>query len=289
MGTSRRRFRLNVLIWRGMKISAIVITFNEEENIADALQSLKWADEIIVVDSESTDRTVEIARLFTDKVIVRRWPGYSAQKNFAQEQASHDWIFSLDADERVSEELAGEIERIKSAVELRASGFEVPRLANYLGRWIRHSGWYPDYKLRLYDRRVSRWQGDYVHESVKVDGKVERLKGDLLHFTVRSASEHHERIDRYTTLAAKQAHAQGKRVSIASLVFSPIATFIRSYFLKLGFLDGLHGLAIARFAAYYAFLKNLKLWEMRSGVRSQESGVREVGAEEQGSKGARER
>jgi hypothetical protein len=157
----------------------------------------------------------------------------------------------------------------------------MPRLANYLGRWIKHSGWYPDYKLRLYDRRVSRWQGDYVHESIKVNGRVERLKGDLLHFTVRSAAEHHVRLDRYTTLAAAEGYSQGKRASVASLIFSPIMTFIRSYFLKLGFLDGLHGLIIARFAAYYAFLKNLKLREMKAGVReSREEERRSKEAEE---------
>lgn len=272
-----------------MKISAIVITFNEEENIADALGSLKWADEIVVVDSESTDRTVEIALRFTDRIIVRSWPGYSAQKNFAQEQASHDWVFSLDADERVSDELAGEIERIKNESEPSASGYEMPRLVNYLGRWIKHSGWYPDYKLRLYDRRVSRWQGDYVHESVKVNGHVGRLKGDLLHFTVRNAAEHHARIDRYTTLAAAQAHADGKRATVAAMLLSPLATFIRSYFFKLGVLDGLHGLIIARFAAYYTFLKNLKLWEMQARDRGQRSGVRGSVAKERRSKWAEKR
>jgi glycosyltransferase involved in cell wall biosynthesis len=246
-----------------MKISAIVITLNEEPNIADALRSLAWADEIIVVDSESTDHTTEIAREFTARIIVRAWPGYSAQKNFAAEQARYDWIFSLDADERVSDELAREIARLKQIEVPIAAGFEMPRLANYLGRWIKHSGWYPDYKLRLYDRRRGRWRGDYVHEGIELDGKVERLKGDLLHYTVRDASDHHLRIDRYTTLAARQSHAQGKRASLGSIMFAPFATFIRSYVFKLGFLDGLQGLAIARFAAHYAFLKHLKLWEMR--------------------------
>jgi glycosyltransferase involved in cell wall biosynthesis len=245
-----------------MKISAIVITFNEERNLADALRSISWADEIIVVDSQSTDRTVEIARSFTDKVIIRSWPGYSAQKNFAHEQAAYDWIFSLDADERVSDELAREIGIVKQEVGADAAGYEMPRLTNYLGRWIKHSGWYPDYKLRLYDRRVALWVGDYVHESVKVNGRVKRLEGNLLHYTVMSASEHHQRIDRYTTLAAKQALSEGIRASGASLALSPLATFARSYILKLGFLDGIQGYTIARFAAYYAFLKNLKLWEM---------------------------
>jgi len=246
-----------------MKITATVITFNEEHNIAAALESLSWVDEIIVVDSESSDRTVEITRGFTDRIFVRPWPGYSAQKNFAAEQASHDWIFSLDADERVSGELANEIAQLKNSIEPEAAGFEMSRLTFYLGRWIKYSGWRPDYKLRLYDRTRARWRGDYVHETLEVDGKIERLGGDILHYTVRDASEHHLRMDRYTTLAAAQAYSQGKRASILSLLVSPTVVFLRSYILKLGFLDGVPGLAIARFAAHYEFLKNLKLWEMR--------------------------
>jgi glycosyltransferase involved in cell wall biosynthesis len=248
-----------------MKITAIVITFNEEANIARALASLAWADEIIVVDSESRDRTAEIARRFTERVIVRPWPSYSAQKNFAAAEASHDWVFSLDADEEVSEPLRRELESLKQAEAMAAAGYEMPRLTFYLGRWIRHSGWYPDWKLRLYDRRRAQWVGDYVHEGVEVDGAVARLAGDLLHFTVSDASTHHLRLDRYTTLAAEQARAQGKRASLGSLIFSPPLTFIRSYVFRLGFLDGLQGYAIARFAAHYAFLKNLKLWELSNG------------------------
>lgn len=246
-----------------MKITATVITFNEEHNIGEALESLSWADEIVVVDSESIDRTVEIARSFTERVHVRPWPGYSAQKNFAAEQASNDWIFSLDADERVSEALARDLQQLKLGVPPHSYAFEMPRLTFYLGRWIRHSGWRPDYKLRLYDRRRARWRGDYVHETLEVEGSVTRLSGDILHYTVRDASEHHLRMDRYTTLAAEQSYSQGKQASLSSLFVSPAAVFLRSYILKLGFLDGVPGLAIARFAAHYEFLKNLKLWEMK--------------------------
>ena len=246
-----------------MKITATVITLNEEHNIAAALESLGFADEIIVVDSESSDRTVEIARRFTDRVYVKPWPGYSAQKNFASDQASNDWVFSLDADERVSKELAREIEQLKSGADPKAAAFQMPRRTFYLGRWIKHSGWRPDYKVRLYHRKRARWRGDYVHETLEADGKVERLSGDLLHYTVRNASEHHLRMDRYTTLAAQQSYAQGKRASMVSLLVSPVAVFFRSYILKLGLLDGVPGLGIARFAAHYEFLKNLKLWEMR--------------------------
>ncbi|HVF91793.1 MAG TPA: glycosyltransferase family 2 protein [Blastocatellia bacterium] len=245
-----------------MKISATVITLNEERNIRAALESLYWADEIIVVDSNSTDRTVEIAREFTTEVHVRQWPGYSAQKTFAAEVARHDWIFNLDADERVSDELAGELLALKENDDPPAAGYEMPRATFYLGRWIKHAGWYPDFKLRLYDRRRGRWKGDYVHESVEVDGPAERLSGEILHKTVESASEHHLRMDKYTTLAALELHARGRRASASSILISPVVAFIRSYFLKLGFLDRVPGLAISLFAAHYAFLKQLKLWEL---------------------------
>jgi glycosyltransferase involved in cell wall biosynthesis len=246
-----------------MKITATVITLNEEENIAAALESISWADEIVVIDSESTDRTVEIARQFTDRIFVRAWPGYSAQKNFASDQAAHDWIFNLDADERVSPALVEEIKGLKRKGEPPVSGFEMPRRTFYLGRWIKHSGWFPDFKIRLYNRRAGSWRGDYVHESVGVEGKVLRLSGAILHYTVRSASEHHLRIDRYTTLAAEEMFTAGKQISAVSLFFSPFAAFVRSYFFRLGFLDGIAGLAIAAFAAHYVFLKGLKLWEKR--------------------------
>lgn len=246
-----------------MKISATVITLNEEENLAAALESLTFADEIVVVDSESTDRTIEIARRFTDKVITQKFLGYAAQKNFAAEHAAHDWVFNLDADERVTPELAREIEALKKAQAVSIAAYEMPRKVFYLGRWIRHSGWYPDFKVRLYNRRQAGWQGDYVHESVKTDGQVSRLRGDILHYTVRSAAEHHLRIDRYTTLSAQEAFDKGKQATFASIALAPLATFIKTYIFKRGYLDGIPGLAIAYFAAHYVFLKNLKLWELR--------------------------
>jgi len=266
-----------------MKITATVITLNEEANIQRALDSLAWADEIIVVDSGSTDRTVEIARRFTDKVIIKNWPGYSAQKNFAAEQARNDWIFSLDADEELSLRLISAITSLKEPADVgqaaslsspsadpNVAGYEMPRLCRYMGRWIKHSGWYPDYKLRLYNRKAGCWKGDFVHESVRINGNVRRLEGNLLHYTVRSASEHHQRMDRYTTLAAEEMHKSGKRASSVSLLVSPVASFFRSYIIRLGFLDGIPGVAIAYFAAHYAFLKQVKLWEMEKKVKSEE-------------------
>ncbi len=244
-----------------MKISATLIAGNEEDRIGDALASVAWADEIIVVvDARSTDRTAEIARQYTDRVFVHPWSGYAAQKRFAQEQATHEWIFSLDADERVSPELWHSIEQLKREGP-RHDGYRVARRAWYLGRWIQHSGWYPDYQLRLYRRDRARWVGEYVHESVRVEGSVGTLKGDLWHLTRRSLSEHHEVLNRYTTLAAEEAFAHGKRAGWFALCVRPLLAFLRSYVLRQGFRDGIPGLVISGFAAYYVFLKNAKLWE----------------------------
>jgi glycosyltransferase involved in cell wall biosynthesis len=244
-------------------VTATVITFNEAANIEAALASLSWADEIIVVDSESTDRTTEIARKFTDKVIVRPWPGYIAQKNFAAEQASHDWIFSLDADERVTPELAAEIKKLIGGSP-RAVGYRVPRVTFHLGRWMRSTDWYPDYQLRLYDRRRARWAGKYVHESVKADGPVEDLGSELQHFAYRDLAHHHQTINRYTTLAARQLFEEGRRAGFLDLVIHPPAAFFRNYVLRGGFRDGVPGLIVSAMNARYVGLKFAKLWELCS-------------------------
>ena len=240
-----------------MKISATIITHNEERNIARAIESLRCADEIIVVDSGSNDRTVELAQKLGAKVIEADWPGYAKQKNFAAEQAQYDWILSLDADESLSEALEAEIWQWKKH-EPDRDAYTMPRLAQYLGRWIRHSGWYPDRKVRLYDRRKSRWEGDYVHESVKVAGTLGSFESNLLHYTCDSLSEHLKTMDRYTTLAAEQLIANHTEVTWGRLIFEPVWTFFSSYVLKLGFLDGVEGLAIANMAALYNFVKYAK-------------------------------
>lgn len=244
-----------------MRITATVITLNEERHIAGALASLSWADEIVVVDSGSGDRTVEIARGFTERVVVNPWPGYAAQKNFAAAQASNDWIFSLDADERVTPDLAASIARAREETS-HLDGYRVARRAWYVDRWVRHSGWYPDWQVRLYDRTRARFEGDFVHESVRLAGRPGTLEGDLLHYTVDSLSDHHRRIDRYTTLAAEALAARGKRPSLALAVAQPIATFLKTYLVRQGFRDGGAGVAIAGFAAYYVFLRQMKLWEL---------------------------
>jgi glycosyltransferase involved in cell wall biosynthesis len=240
-----------------VKISATIITYNEERNIARAIESLRCCDEIIVVDSGSSDRTVELAENLGAKVIESPWPGYAKQKNLAAERASNDWILSIDADEAISEGLEAEIWRIKKQGPTY-DAYVMPRLAKYLGQWIFHSGWYPDRKVRLYHRDKASWTGEYVHESVQVRGTVGQLEGRILHYTCDSLSEHLRTLNRYTTLAAEQIVAQKKRITLWHLAVDPAWTFVRTYLFQLGFMDGFEGLAIAYMAAFYNFLKYAK-------------------------------
>jgi len=241
-----------------VEITATIITFNEEDRIGEAIASLSCCDEIVVVDSGSTDRTREIAAARGARVIQRAWQGYSKQKNFAAEQARHDWILSIDADERLSIELADDIVNAFPGAGAGAA-YSMPRRAFYMGRWINHSGWYPDRKVRLYDRRRCRWEGDHVHESMQVDGPVGRLHGDLFHFPYRDWSDHVTRIEKYTKLAAEAARSSGRRGNVLKLLFAPLLTFIRIFFLHAGFLDGWRGLAIAYMGARYVFLRESRI------------------------------
>ncbi len=245
------------------KVSVTVITRNEAANLAAALESVTWADEIVVVDSGSTDDTASIARRFTSRVIVRPWPGYVAQKNFAASQASHDWILSLDADERVSMPLADELQELLAG-DPELAGYQVPRVTFHLGRWLRSTDWYPDRQLRLYDRRRARWTGRLVHESVSADGKTGELRGELLHYAYRDLSHHLQTIDRYTTLAARQMHEDGRRAGWLDVLIRPRLAFFRNYVLRGGFRDGMPGLIVSVMNAHYVGLKFAKLWELCS-------------------------
>jgi glycosyltransferase involved in cell wall biosynthesis len=209
------------------------------------------------VDSGSTDRTREIAARLGARVLQEPWRGYAAQKNFASQRAAHPWILSLDADEMVSEELEADILALKKSGP-GCDGYSMPRLAQYLGRWIEHSGWYPDRKVRLFHRDRAAWVGEYVHESVQVNGSIGRLDGKLLHFTCDSLSAHLRTLDRYTTLAAEQLRARRKAVPLRRMIVDPAWTFLRTYLLQRGFLDGPQGVAIAWMAALYTFLKYAK-------------------------------
>jgi glycosyltransferase involved in cell wall biosynthesis len=248
-----------------MLISATIITFNEESNIKAACESLAWADEIVVVDSNSTDATRELAAAAGARVITNAWPGFGAQKQFAVEQAKHDWIFSLDADERVSDELKTSIENLrKSSDSQLADGYEIARRTFYQQRWIRGGGWYPDRQLRLFKKTQGHWKQRHIHESVEMNNgaRVDRLKGDLLHYTSQDAAHHHRMIgERYAPLAARQMFEEGRRTSVLGVVSAGPAAFIRSLILKGGLRDGFAGFTIASFAAHHAFLKHLMLRE----------------------------
>jgi glycosyltransferase involved in cell wall biosynthesis len=240
-------------------ISVTVITRNEAANIDACLTSVAWADERVVVDCGSTDDTVARARALGARVIERDWPGYATQKNFAAEQASHDWILSIDADERVTSALADEVRRTVAA-SAGIDGYRIPRLTWHLGRWIRTTDWYPDYQLRLYHRQRARWTTRRVHESVAADGRVGRLTEDLQHFAYRDISHHFSTMDRYTTLAAEDMRAHGRRASVTDLVLHPPVAFLRNYILKRGIMDGIPGLIVSVMNAQYVFLKFAKLW-----------------------------
>jgi len=254
-----------------MKISAVIITFNEEENIRAACESVAWADDIVVVDSESTDATRDIAGDCGARIILNKWPGFAAQKQFATDAASDDWVFSLDADERVSPELRSAIEQLKSKEESSlADGYRIARRTFYMNRWIRGGGWYPDYQLRLFNRRKGSWGDRLIHESFQMvpGARVETLPGDLLHYTVRDAAHHEQMIrERYAPLGAQQMYREGKRTSGISAAIAGPSAFVRSYILKGGFRDGAAGITIAKFAAQHATLKHRILRGLQSKDR----------------------
>jgi len=249
-----------------MKISATIITFNEEKNIEQAILSLSWADEIVVVDSNSTDRTVEISKRLGAKAVIQPWLGFSKQKQFAVDQAENDWIFSLDADEIVSKGLADEIRKLSAMDPFSlATAYRIPRLTFYMERAIRHSGWYPDSQIRFFDRRNAKWKDVLIHESIEVlAGRMEYLRNDILHYSIENAAHHHRMIgERYAPLAAKQMFEKGRTTTQFRVRTAGAITFLQTYLLKLGFLDGFPGYCIARFAAHHAFMKHLLLWEMQ--------------------------
>jgi glycosyltransferase involved in cell wall biosynthesis len=276
------------------KLSVIVITKNEAANIGAALDSVAWADEIVVVDAGSTDDTAAIARAHGARVEVRPWPGYAAQKNYAASIASHDWLLSLDADERVTPELATEIRALMAtAGDPPARGYRMPRVTYAFDRWIRTTDWYPDRQLRLYDRRVGRWnETKRVHESVTLapqedaNGRarnervsagsgagsgagtsarleVGELRAELQHLGYHGIAHHLGTINRYTTLAAEDMSAQGRRAGTGALLVHGPAAFLRNYLLRGGWRDGSVGLVISLMNAYYVLLKHIKLWELQ--------------------------
>jgi glycosyltransferase involved in cell wall biosynthesis len=243
-------------------LSAVLIAQNEEKAIEQALRSVAFCDEIVLVDSGSSDRTREVAEAAGARVIVNApWPGFVAQRGFAVRAARHDWVLALDADERVSDALRAEIEALRRSGP-QAAGYRIPRVAFYLGRSIRGTDWYPDWQVRLFDRTRAGWQGDLVHESVAVRGPVERLRGELEHQPYADISDHLSKIDAYTTLWARQAHAAGRGSNVLHVSLGAAWAFFRNYVLKRGFMLGSAGLLVSVLNTHYTFVKLAKLREL---------------------------
>lgn len=246
-----------------MTIAAVVITNNEERNIAACLESLQWADEIIVVDACSTDRTAEIARGYTDRLFVRAWPGYAAQRNFGIAQAKSEWILIVDADERVPPELKEEIlQVIKAELPPDLACFEIPRRNFFYGRWIQGGGLYPDYGMRLFRRSAGRYDGDIqLHENLIINGRTARLFSPLDHYSMPTIREHVRKMTRYTTLGAIEKLKLRSRITMLNLAGNHIGTALKTYLLRQGYRDGIHGLIVAGFAGMHTFVKYAKAWE----------------------------
>lgn len=247
------------------KLSAVIITRNEERNIGRCLETIKVvADDIVVVDALSNDRTGEICSSYNVNIITREWEGYSASKNFGNLQAKHDWILSIDADETLTEELAKLILKIKEEPEMSFCKFN--RLTNYCGRWIRHCGWYPDRKVRIFDRRQAKWEGQ-VHEKLIFDKEipVRFLNADCLHYSYYSIAEHISKMNTFTDIAALELLEKGDNGGFYKQIWKTKLKFLSVYFFKLGFLDGYYGFLISVLSAMSEFVKYGKLNMLRKG------------------------
>jgi glycosyltransferase involved in cell wall biosynthesis len=238
-------------------LSVAIITYNEERNIRDALESVKWADEIVVVDSLSTDKTLDICKEYTDKTISVEWSGFSSQKNRAINLTTHPWVLVLDADERVSDDLKAEIVRTITDPDA-VDGYFIARKNYFSKKWIRHGGWWPDFTLRLFKREKGAFEEREVHEAIKVEGDTETLENPILHYTYSSIDDFFVRMEKYSGLAAKEFHKSSRRASLFDLIFRPPATFIRMYFIRLGILDGYYGIILAYLYSVYTYKKYSK-------------------------------
>ncbi len=255
------------------RISCIIITRDEATNIRRCLDSVSWADEIVVVDSGSTDDTKKIASEFTDRIFDLKWEGFGPTKEFARTQAREEWILSVDADEEVSDELKGEIRRMVDSTD-PADGYLIPRRSNFLGRWIRHGGWYPDLVLRLFRKDSGRFTLSMVHEEVQVRGRIGRLKNDLLHHTDPDFDHYLAKLNRYTSLDAVGLFDAGGKSRLRDITLRPPVVFVKMYLVKAGFLDGIHGLILALASAFHVFSKYVKLWHLgKSGGPKKRTGT----------------
>lgn len=247
-----------------MKLSVVIITFNEERNIARCVRSVQEvADEVVIVDSYSTDRTEELCRALGARFIQHPFDGHIEQKNWAVTQAKYPYVLSLDADEALSEPLKASILAAKQETQ-PADGYTMNRLTNYCGSWIRHCGWYPDRKLRLWDSRKGSWQGENPHDRYEMEAgsRIAHLKGDLLHYSYYSVAEHITQMQKFTDISARAKFRRGKQVSVPLIALRVVFTFVKKYIFKLGFLDGYHGFVISVLSVYTTFLKDIKLREL---------------------------
>ena len=244
------------------RISACVISFNEELKIRRCLESVKWCDEIVVLDSFSTDTTIEICRQFTDRIFQQEWLGYVGQRNMVREMSRYEWILFMDADEEMSPALKDEIEAEFDRGTGNTFGYEFPRQVYYLGRWIRHGDWYPDVKLRLFKKEFGRTEGEEPHDRVVVRGPIKRLRNPIWHYTYDDVSDQIKTLNRFSTITAQQKYVRGRKVHFRDLIFHPFFRFLRGYLLRRGFMDGTHGLMIASIASFGSFLKYAKQWEL---------------------------
>lgn len=243
-------------------LSVFIITHNEENNIKACLESIKWADEIVVVDNDSNDNTIKICKEYTDRVFQEEWKGYSRQKQSALDKTTGDWVLSLDADERLTPELRLEIEDILAYKERLKDGYLIPFKSYFGKKWIKHGGWCPDYRLKLFRKGKGRFGDEKVHEAVKVEGSIGHLKSPIEHYTYTSISDFIKRMDLYTSLFAEDYYKKGKKAKWEQLVFRPHFTFFKMFFLQRGILDGYYGFLLAILYSYYTFLKYAKLREM---------------------------
>jgi glycosyltransferase involved in cell wall biosynthesis len=253
------------------QISAVVITYNEEDKIEACLESLAdLCEDIVVLDSFSTDSTVELSRRFTERVVQEAWRGYARQKQLATDFAEHEWVLSLDADEKLSSRLRQELMDWKAKPDdENCNSYRIPRLTFFMGRWIRHTTWYPDWQVRLFRRSKAQWQGGNIHEGVIAEGGQGKFSGHLLHYTYSSISEYLVQLENFSSLAAIDYHSQGKKVGVLRLVFAPPGVFLKNWFARAGFRDGIPGFVVAVLASVSTFFKYLKLWELqgRYGTR----------------------
>jgi len=242
-------------------ISALIICYNEEKNIEDCLKSIQWVDELIVIDAYSSDKTVEICNKYTENVYQNSWKGFSDQRLFGLAKINNDWVFSLDADERCTEDLKKEILELIKNNPLE-NGYLIPRKNYFNKKWIKNGGWYPNYQLKLFRKKSAKLTSRLVHESYEIDGKISRLKNDLIHYSITSITDYANRINKYSSLSAEEK-LNNLKISLFSLLIRPFSDFIHKYILQLGFLDGIEGLIISFFHSYTKFLLYIKIWELR--------------------------